>query len=421
MHRTTWVGIFLIGSVLYVLTVWQACAGLDPAAAKKLIAQDIAIMDYFGSRVSLAADGNTALIGASLQNGSKGVAYIFTRSNTGWTQQVKLTPTDSTNVSLFGFSVSLSNDGKTALIGTASDAAYIFSSLNNTWTQQAKLISNEDITWNGFGRSVALSGDGNTALIGDDVERAGYVFMHTNTTWSQQVKLSAESGIADGFGTSVSLANDGNIALIGASFDNQDKGAAYVFTRTNASSWSQQAKLSTLDGQDYAWFGNAVTLSSDGSIALIGASWHDGCKGAAYVFAHTNNGWSQQALLTAADGVVGDTFGSAVSLAANGSMALISSPGDDDRAYESGAVYVFTSTGNGWTQQAKLTAQDGAEYDKFGMSVSLAANGDTALIGAPVTFSMSRTGAAYVLTEAIPSTPTEKQSKPWLHLLLRKR
>jgi hypothetical protein len=58
------------------------------------------------------------------------------------------------------------------------------------------------------------------------------------------------------------------------------------------------------------------------------------------------------------------------------------------------AVYVFTSPAKGWSQQAELTASDGAAGNEFGSSVAV--TGSTALIGAP--FKTSGTGAAYVFS-----------------------
>ena len=86
---------------------------------------------------------------------------------------------------------------------------------------------------------------------------------------------------------------------------------------------------------------------------------------------------SQPAKLTASDGAAGDGFGGP---SISGDTALIGAPEDDDQGEDSGSAYVFVRDGTSWSQQAKLTAGDGAEYDQFG-SVSI--SGDTALVGAP--------------------------------------
>ncbi len=45
--------------------------------------------------------------------------------------------------------------------------------------------------------------------------------------------------------------------------------------------------------------------------------------------------------LTASDGAVSDYFGYSVSLSSDGSTALIGAYGDDDKGNDSGSVYIF--------------------------------------------------------------------------------
>ena len=101
-----------------------------------------------------------------------------------------------------------------------------------------------------FGTNVTLSADGNTALIGgwnDDSVASGnrdysgkgaaWVFTRTGSTWTQQGEklTAARSARPDNgkFGTIVALSADGDTALIGAWNDDNSKGAAWVFTRSN--------------------------------------------------------------------------------------------------------------------------------------------------------------------------------------------
>ena len=100
----------------------------------------------FGYSVALSADGNTALIGGDRDNGEVGAAWVFTRSGSTWTQQgAKLTGSGEIGAGAFGDSVALSADGNTALIGGYRDnegvgAAWVFTRSGSTWTQQgAKL------------------------------------------------------------------------------------------------------------------------------------------------------------------------------------------------------------------------------------------------------------------------------------------
>ncbi|MEN8215770.1 MAG: Calx-beta domain-containing protein [Pseudomonadota bacterium] len=136
--------------------------------------------------------------------------------------------------------------------------------------------------------------------------------------------------------------------------------------------YTEQAKLTAGNGADGDWFGEAVAL--DGKYALVGTPWDDD-KGSVYVFKRKGSSWSEQAKLTASDGADGDWFGGAVAL--DGKYALVGAPWDDDNK---GSVYVFKRKGKRWIEQIKLTVSDGAKGDRFGTSVAL--DGDTALVGA---------------------------------------
>jgi len=197
---------------------------------------------------------------------------------------------------------------------------------------------------------------------------------HTGASldWVQHQKLVAPDGApGDFFGFASSLS--GNTVLIGAEFGE----SAYAFVRSGAT-WSQQAKLTASDGAPGHTFGSYVSL--DGDTALVGAV-SDSAKGTAsgsvYAFVRSGTSWSEQAKLTASDGATYDYFG-VVSL--DGDQALIGASGDDDNGSWSGSAYVFVRAGTKWFEQAKLVPADGVASAYFGASVWL--SGDTALVGA---------------------------------------
>ena len=266
----------------------------------------------FGASVALSADGLTALIGGPYDYGSAGGAWIFTRSGSTWTQQgEKLAANDESGLeeSLLGWSVALSADGNTALIGGWGDnhfagAAWVFTRSGSTWTQQgAKLtVSTGQRPW--FGFSVALSADGDTALIGgpgnispNDVGEGGeegdvgaaWVFTRSGSTWTQQgEKLSPpRENLAPEFGYGVALSANGDTALIGGPTDgeNYGTGSAWVFTRSR-STWTQQgAKITGITNSTTVdLFGINVALAADGETALIGGPFTNSGAGGAWVF-----------------------------------------------------------------------------------------------------------------------------------------
>ena len=108
--------------------------------------------DLIGRSVAISGDGNTALIGASgtEANGhtDEGAAYVFVRSGSSWTPQGRLIHSSMNEVYL-GYSVALSRDGNTALLGAPSygfsathhGAAFTFTRTGTTWTYEDDLLA----------------------------------------------------------------------------------------------------------------------------------------------------------------------------------------------------------------------------------------------------------------------------------------
>jgi len=252
------------------------------------------------------------------------------------------------------------------------------------WLEQ-KVTASDGTANSYFGSAAALNGS--AALIGADGDNsfqgAAYLFTNSNGSWSEGQKLTASDGLpGDEFGYRVVLAD--NTLLVGAFTATVggvvSQGAAYVFTQSNGT-WSESQKLIASDGALFDNFGASVAL--DGSTLVIGANGAtvggNPAQGAVYVFTESNGTWTQTQKLTANDGAAYDNF--ALSVALKGSTILVGSPratigGNAGQ----GALYVFTESNGTWSQTQKLTASDGATNDSFGESVAL--EGSTALIGA---------------------------------------
>jgi hypothetical protein len=204
----------------------------------------------------------------------------------------------------------------------------------------------------------------------------------------QKAKLTApDAAVGDYFGDSVAVS--GSTAVIGAEYKDSGKGAAYVFVRSGMV-WSEQAELKAADGVAGDLFGYSVAAS--GSTAVVGAVGRNGSIGAAYVFVRSGTTWSQQATLTASDGASGDSF--ANSVAVSGSTVVV---GASNKNFSTGAAYAFVRSGTTWSQQAELTASDGGAFDGFGYSVAVSAS--NAVVGAYG--HNSSAGAAYVFVRSL--------------------
>jgi hypothetical protein len=329
------------------------------------------------------------------------------------------------------------NDGKS---GSASDSVVVEvrlpSSVGGALQAYVKASNTTGAQFRSFGRSVALDGD--TLVVGADEAScatgvngdqtnsscpgagAVYVFTRAGTTWSQQAYLKASNARANGgFGWIVSLSGD--TLVVGAPAEascargvngNQadascpGSGAVYVFTRTG-SLWSQQAYLKASNintNGNSELFGEAVAVN--GNTIAVGAPREGICEfgdiqctptGAVYIFTRSDNVWSEEAHFRSSNIVINDAFGSALAL--DGDALAVSSPneagcatginGDQFNNHScrgAGAVYVFTRTAGGWTQQAYVKASNTnsgppGDTDMFGGSLALM--GNTLVVAAP--------------------------------------
>lgn len=266
---------------------------------QELTAFDGAAGDAFGNgSVALSGNGSIALVGSGGHtvgaNAAQGVVYTYTRTGAIWAQQQELSAPDGAAGDLFGYAAALSNNGTVVLVGAFlhqagsnayQGAAYVFTSNGAAWSQQQELTSSDGVAGDLFGYSVALSSDGSTLLVGapgrtvgsNAVQGSAYAYTRSSTIWSQRQELTALDGAADdSFGESLALSNSASTALVGG----PNKQAAYLFT-SNGATWSQQQELTSGAGDGY--FGFAVALSGDGLTVLLADRSQN--QGLAFVFA----------------------------------------------------------------------------------------------------------------------------------------
>jgi trimeric autotransporter adhesin len=385
---------------------------------------------YFGRSLALSADGTTLAVGAvgdsSSARGidgdqddenapSSGAVYVFRRSGTEWRQMAYIKSSNSDAEDAFGVSVALSESGLRLAVGASGE------------------------------RSASSGVNGNQ----DDETAPGsgavYVFDMTDETWSQTAYIKASNPSERSmFGWDVGLSADGETLVVGALLEGDNEtsapasGAAYVFSFDDGT-WFQKAYLKASNAEAADIFGFKVGISGDGATIAIGATGESSAdnginadegnndataSGATYVFIRTGDSWLQESYIKASNSNYGDSFGAALELSYDGSSLVVGAPNEGSLTHEPagdqtsnygvsvGAVYRFERVAGEWQQESFIKAFNAEPRDAFGVSVSLAENARTLVVGASGEASnatgvdgddknndMPGCGAAYVFVE----------------------
>jgi hypothetical protein len=300
----------------------------------------------------------------------------------------------------FGFSVALSADGSTAVVGgkeyeKKDGAAWVFVRSGDAWVQQGPRMNGNE--GSEFGESVAISPDGSTVVVGAPSASGGavWVFERSGTTWSGGAKLSKSPlvpAVGD-FGETVALSSNGEVLFAGEPEYEDNHGAVWIYTRSGAE-WVHEEKPIPCPESELALFGSAVALSETGATAIIGGFALHSADGGAWVFQRSGSGWvvqggqlngTEEEPNTPGTGE-GAAFGSSVAISADGNTALVGGFFDHDSA---GAAWAFTRSGTSWSQQGpKITAAgevNGAGIGVggfFGTALAVTPEGNTAIVGA---------------------------------------
>ena len=326
--------------------------------------------DQFGSAVSLSNDGNTLAISSITEDGgsagtngdqfdnserSAGAVYLFNRNGEIWEQTAYIKPSNTGAGDLFGYSLSLTADGRRLAVGSFDEDG----SISGTNDQQ-----NDDAPGTG----------------------AVYIFDHNGVTWQQTEYLKASNSEGqDSLGVSVAISDDGN-TLVATALDEDgmttginsiaqpdrdsdaSTGAVYVYVYDN-DSWSEQAYIKSSNTDRNDWFGSRLALSGDGNTLAASAQLEDSSAkgvdgnqlnneateaGAVYLFNRTQDTWTQTSYIKSSNSEAFDEFGSSMSLNQDGSLLAIGAQFEDsaaegldsiqadNSAFDSGAVYIFS-------------------------------------------------------------------------------
>ena len=328
---------------------------------------------YFGYSVALSADGTTALVGAPAVDHDAGAAYVFHVSDPGsWSSSATPTATlthASTGIKLLGYTAVLSADGTTAFVSApgAGGAIYVFHvSAEDAWT--------------------------------------------SSSTPTATLKVGNAFNLGIG---KLALSTDATTLVVGAPLYNAQAGGAYVFHASSEAAWtSVSTPTATLtyaaeSGSD-SYVGSAVAISGDGTTALVSDAGNQNGGGAFVYHVLGEGAWTDSstpnAILTdpamPADGLLGLDLG----LSGDGTVGFLGAIGAVDVFDTSGeAAWATTST-----PTATLTTAGGPWGGFFGQRLGVSTDGTTALVNG----ADGERGVAYVFhvgdekAWASTSTPT---------------
>lgn len=345
-------------------------------------------------------------------------------------ERVRLSAAGDSGLDHFGQSVDL--DGDVAVVGAPLDdeacpgdtdcnagAAYVYRFVQDTWVEAAKLTASDAGAGVQFGCDVAISG--NVIVVGapfDDepcapdapscLTGSAYVFRYDGDEWVEEAKVFSElNAWWEGVGCKVDI--DGDVIALGApqgcGIGSGEQfctsGVGYLF-RYDGMNWLPEARIKPDNPELDARFGIAVAVHGD--LVVVGADRASGGganSGAAYVFSHDGIGWTQEAILATPTPTGEEGFG--LTVATDGARVLVGAPLDDEAApgnpgLATGAVHVMAKDAGVWSLQQTLAPADIGPGDGFGVAIDMA--GGDLVISAPfqptAPANIAESGAAYL-------------------------
>jgi hypothetical protein len=356
---------------------WTETATLDPSDGQL----------RFGRAVALSADGQVAVVGAPFDDALgyyTGSVSVFERGGDEWIRQAVLYASDADRDEYFGSALSLSADGSALLVSAPGkelnggqfkgNGVYLFERDGDEWRQVTKVAS-VAVDPGLFGWQVALSADGTTAFVAaprepgpsetetDPVYGVGAVYVYDRGDDGESTELRPAGMLRPtddvrGFGHTLSPSADGRTLLLGVSRHlDTAAGSAEVFVREE-DGWSRRASLGSAGDSESEWFAGAVSLSDAGDLAVVRDLAPDPVPGTplrrdggfhppvVHVLRRAGADWERVATVTPSDPEpVGFEFvraGGTAWLSADGSTVLFAAPGQE--AF-SGAAFVYGIAG----------------------------------------------------------------------------
>ena len=288
--------------------------------------------------------------------------------------------------------------GDIALV-TSSSKVYMYN--GSGWFLLATLSNTSPTAITGVSGGYALATDGTaTVVTAVSSDPDGFPL-----TWSYAVTTGS---LTNGGGTTATVSQADNVFTITPSTNDSYAGQfSITFSATDGGQsgtvsavsnftlsfgWSDASIQQTLvpsigttttgSTNAYARVGSSVAIDGD---TLVVGGW--GFSGHVWVFTRSGNTWTEQQQLVASDQANGDEFGYAVDI--SGDTIIIGARQEEADGTNHGSVYIFNRSGTTWSQESKLypsnlgglNASSNTSSVYFGADVAI--DGDDIIIGMP--------------------------------------
>ena len=231
--------------------------------------------------LDISDDGNTIIVGGTGDEiFTGGSVFIFSRSGTGWNQELFLTRDSASYYRDYEIicktqqSVSISGDGNTAIVHgifNGYNHAFLYKKNAGIWNNISK-IRIDSLDQNIQVQALDLSYDGSTIVISkikpqyiiSNIDYLGYIdIYHYSTGLVKQSSYMTPPGISNvNFGNSISLSSDGNRLLI-TKFGIEN-GDVYDFKRNFGQWYSYGSIIPDSIRSQIRSIGSSISVSGDG-------------------------------------------------------------------------------------------------------------------------------------------------------------
>ena len=307
----------------------------------------------FGRSIDISLD--TVIVGGRFGGSGQGSAQVFSQNpaTSSWEYQATLPTAGQTLGAGAKFGQGVGIDQNMAVVGASgSRTVYVYDRVGTAWIPDSSPSFSMSNVYE-FGVDVRVSEE---QIIVGSLDNAAYVYTRQAEGWTGTAL--AASGATSGFGGSVDIS--GTNAIVGASGGN----TAYMY-RQSGSNWVQDAAFSMPGG----YFGETVSIFGD--YAIVGASGVNFETGLAKIYYRNGGTWTEQAVLTAGDGMSRDLFGCSVDIGENYAIVGASGAPGSQWTYN-GAAYIFRRYDDTWMEVEKLVPDSDDWFIEFGSAVALA-------------------------------------------------